>query len=339
MIEIKCFIVNNYSNRNLIILLNIQRNLFKTKIPELEEEFHDLKGVFYKISNTDDFPLEFLKNICEIYKKTVNKNKYELIEFVKECKGFLLDAREKVILDIPLNNQNKDKVNLPSDSESETEKINKNEILIKEEKEYEDDDIDQKKQKQEEMDIFLLKNINVIVQNALSCEYLMKDCDIIQLRTFLKLNGDEQLILIKMFKKVKIWTKKSSLNKSVDNLINCNFVKDYKILFETSGNLDYNLLFTFLYNLNNDELKQLGIELTKVTKLKETKTKMKLNQDFISLCFINNPFYNLEFDSEIESLSKFNELSLNCSRIITTYNYTQLNDTKSKTKKGIISFI
>ena len=163
----------------------------------------------------------------------------------------------------------------------------------------------------------------------------MKCDDIIQLREFLKLPGNMQSILIKMYKKKGIWTNKSYYDKSLDDLISHNFINDYRILIDSKGQLDYNLLFTFLYNLNNDDLKFLGSELSKITKLKEIETKMNL----ISYCFINNPFYNLEFDSDIESLSKLNKFTLNCSKLITSYNFSQITVEKLSKKNGFNTLI
>ena len=76
----------------------------------------------------------------------------------------------------------------------------------------------------------------------------MKYDDIIQLREFLKLPGNKQSILIKMYKKKGIWTNKSYYDKILDKLISHIFIYDFRILIDSKGQLYNNLLFTFLIN-------------------------------------------------------------------------------------------
>ena len=327
--SIKCFIVKTGSDFNLIILLGFKRNLYNTENCYFEGECDELRKIFYKITNTYDLPIELIRNVNEILKKTVNKNKFEFIQFISDWRAFIIDTHKEEQIDKSLHNTKNNEIV----EESKVEIENKNVNSIREEEENQG--LDQIEEKKEEMDQFLLKNINLIVQNALSCDYLMKCDDIIQLREFLKLPGNMQSILIKMYKKKGIWTNKSYYDKSLDDLISHNFINDYRILIDSKGQLDYNLLFTFLYNLNNDDLKFLGSELSKITKLKEIETKMNL----ISYCFINNPFYNLEFDSDIESLSKLNKFTLNCSKLITSYNFSQITVEKLSKKNGFNTLI
>ena len=89
--SIKCFIVKTGSDFNLIILLGFKRNLYNTENCYFEGECDELRKIFYKITNTYDLPIELIRNVNEILKKTVNKNKFEFIQFISDWKVFMID--------------------------------------------------------------------------------------------------------------------------------------------------------------------------------------------------------------------------------------------------------
>ena len=66
-------------------------NLYFTEYCYFEEECDELRKIFYKITNTYDLDIELIRNVYEIFQKTVNKNKFEFIQFISDWKVFMID--------------------------------------------------------------------------------------------------------------------------------------------------------------------------------------------------------------------------------------------------------
>ena len=301
------------SMQKIYLVLHFHREKYKeNSIESVEFDLHD---IFYRFKNSFEIPSQLVKLLVEM----------EYLSFTKRIDSIKIP--NELIQILTREENKKDNFSINSSffytqkseyenycylSQLENTNLEKSVIIEK----SIDDDQEEEEVEMTEKELFLIEQFDLIVYNVLNKNrFLFQEDELTKLTIYIGLEPSSKLTVINFYLRVKFWMPCKSNH--AHNLNSKGLIHDFNILFEGDENVkDFNYLFTFLFNLTNDNLKLFKKYLKQIIKNKVSNLKDSDNyKEIITSILVNNPFYQMFIEDKT-----FRYLCDECSLIITKAN-------------------